>query len=114
MKETIRANKKRDNIRKFTGGGPRPDNNEHKQREAKERNADWATLSPKQQLEMLDRRLGKGVGAKKQRNRLVAILSRTSSGKTVDVPLVEQHTRPEKTKAKDRRETQQQDRPSRS
>ena len=41
-----------------------------KTQEAIERNKAWAQLTPKQQLEDLDRRLGKGVGAKKQRARI--------------------------------------------
>ena len=38
---------------------------ETKRLEAEVRNEDWASLSPKKQLASLDRRLGKGVGAKK-------------------------------------------------
>ena len=41
-----------------------------KTQEAIERNKAWAQLTPKQQLEDLDRRLGKGVGAKKQSARI--------------------------------------------
>ncbi len=41
-----------------------------KQQEAIERNEYWAQLTPEQQLENLDSRLGKGVGAKKQRARI--------------------------------------------
>ena len=41
-----------------------------KQREAIERNEAWAKLTYKQQLANLDRRLGKGIGAKKQRARI--------------------------------------------
>ena len=41
-----------------------------KQREAIERNETWAKLTYEQQLEDLDRRLGKGIGAKKQRARI--------------------------------------------
>ena len=41
-----------------------------KTQEAIERNNRWAQLTPEQQLEDLDRRLGKGVGAKKQRIRI--------------------------------------------
>jgi hypothetical protein len=35
----------------------------------------WRSLSPEQQLENLDRRLGKGQGAKKQRARIHALLA---------------------------------------
>ena len=41
-----------------------------KQREAIERNETWAKLPYEQQLADLDRRLGKGIGAKKQRARI--------------------------------------------
>ena len=41
-----------------------------KQKEAIERNEAWAQLTPKQQLADLDRRLGKGIGAKKQRAKI--------------------------------------------
>ena len=41
-----------------------------KRQEAIERKKAWAQLTPEQQLEDLDRRLGKGVGAKKQRARI--------------------------------------------
>ena len=38
-----------------------------KETEAIVRNEAWAKLTPEQQLESLDNRLGKGIGAKKQR-----------------------------------------------
>ena len=38
-----------------------------KQQEAIERNERWAQLTPQQQLIELNKRLGKGVGAKKQK-----------------------------------------------
>ena len=41
-----------------------------KQQEAIERNEYWAQLTPEQQIADLDRRLGKGIGAKKQRARI--------------------------------------------
>ena len=41
-----------------------------KQREAIVRNEAWAKLTPEQQLASLDERLGKGIGAKKQRARI--------------------------------------------
>lgn len=69
---------KQNKARKFKGGGPRPDLNETKRREAEERQADWEEKSPKQQLEALDRRLGKGVGARKQRARLARESSRAA------------------------------------
>ena len=41
-----------------------------KQKEAVERNEAWAKLTYEQQLVDLDKRLGKGIGAKKQRARI--------------------------------------------
>ena len=41
-----------------------------KQKEAIERNEYWAQLTPEQQLDVLDIRLGKGIGAKKQRAKI--------------------------------------------
>ena len=47
-------------------------NKEFKNKEAIERNYYWTSLTPQQQLESLDTRLGKGVGAKKQRAKIQA------------------------------------------
>ena len=41
-----------------------------KESEAIVRNEAWAKLTPEQQIADLDRRLGKGIGAKKQRARI--------------------------------------------
>ena len=41
-----------------------------KQKEAIERNEAWVQLTPEQQIADLDRRLGKDIGAKKQRARI--------------------------------------------
>jgi len=41
-----------------------------KETEAKVRNEAWAQLTPEQQLASLDERLGKGIGAKKQRAKI--------------------------------------------
>jgi hypothetical protein len=56
--------------RKFKGGGPRPDQSAAKRSEAAERNEAWSVLTAQKQLSELDRRLGKGIGARKQRARL--------------------------------------------
>lgn len=61
---------KQNKARRHVGGGPRPDHAADKRAEAVERNAAWAELSPQKQLAELDRRLGKGQGARKQRARL--------------------------------------------
>jgi hypothetical protein len=51
---------------------PRPDHASRERRiiEGTERNAHWANLTPAQKINELDRRLGKGVGAKRQREKL--------------------------------------------
>lgn len=46
-----------------------------KRRESLERLEHWRTLTPEQQIEELDRRLGKGVGATRQRKRLANIIA---------------------------------------
>jgi hypothetical protein len=62
---------KKTNTRKFPDGtGPRPDHTKTLREEAKERLAVWSKLSPTEQIAVLDARLGKDVGAKKQRARL--------------------------------------------
>lgn len=48
----------------------RIDRKEKKHEEAQVRNDGWASLTPQQQLDALDSRLGKGVGAVKQRAKL--------------------------------------------
>ena len=99
------ANSKNNNGRRFSGSGPRPDNNELKASEAKERNEAWAKLSPAQQLESLDRRLGKGVGAAKQRAKLQRLINEPQRQQpTVAHLRVKKDEAIEKEKAKDRRE----------
>lgn len=77
--------------------------------QALERQASWAKLTPTQQLNELDRRLGKGVGAKKQRAKLTKILKMivtmpevVKQSAVVETPIVTK----EKKKAKDRRAEQ--------
>lgn len=62
------ANNKR--INKFGGHGPRQDRRARHREEAMLRLADWRELSPQARLATLDRRLGVGVGARKQRARI--------------------------------------------
>lgn len=66
------SSKKQNNDRKFSGPGPRPDNTPHKRTEAAERQAAYDALSSKEKIALLDNRLGKGVGAEKQRARIAA------------------------------------------
>ena len=52
---------------------------------AEEMHAAWQKLSPSQQLESLDKRLGKGVGAVKQRARIAAKLQVTEAKKAIEL-----------------------------
>ena len=65
--------KRTNHKRRYTGTSQhRPDNKKFRQEEAKERQAAYDALSNTEKIAMLDRKLGEGVGAKKQRARLVA------------------------------------------
>lgn len=116
--ERLKANSKDNSGRKFSGDGARPDNNEIKRQEAKERDAAWQKLSPKEQLEALDRRLGKDVGATRQRARLAMLIEKAKhQPKPVakGAEPVGQMITPEeagRVKAKDRRAAEQGKRPS--
>lgn len=98
--------------RRFTGGGPRPDNVKHKQEEAQERQTGWASMSPVDQLRALDARLGKGVGAAKQRARIMATISRPKSNVVVKTDEVAKEATSDKVRAKDRRAQERSDRPN--
>lgn len=50
----------------------RTDTKDARRERAEKRNEDWGNLSPQKQLADLDARLGKGVGAAKQRAKLQA------------------------------------------
>lgn len=64
---------KTNNERRFEGGGPRPDNNEIKRKEAILRQNEWEKLSPEQQLKALDSRPGE---SKRQRERLTTLIEK--------------------------------------
>ena len=49
-------------------------NQSSRQKNAIERQAKWNKLTPKEQLADLDKRLGKDIGAKKQRARLAKLI----------------------------------------
>ena len=53
---------------------------ERRQEEAEERQSAWDGLNTAQQLQKLDERLGMGVGAKKQRARLMNNLLKKDKG----------------------------------
>lgn len=75
----LKSNKKDNSRRRFRGKGPRPDNkpvnSETIRKELEERLANWRAKTPEEQLAALDVRLGKGVGAKRQRARLEALIT---------------------------------------
>ena len=72
MQNAIKGHKL-NNARKFPGiSGCRPDKKSERIAVAEENLKRWQSLTPQQQLEELDRRLGKDVGAKKQRARIKA------------------------------------------
>lgn len=70
----IKTNKKDNSRRKFRGGGPRADLNKIKRDEARERQEAWSKFTPEQQIAELNRRLGPGLGARKQRARLFRLI----------------------------------------
>lgn len=86
--ELIRTGKKDNSRRVFPGMGGanhNPVRINAKREEAKVRNEAWAKLSPKAQLESLDNRLGKGVGAVKQRAKIQSRIDRKKN----NVPLAQ-------------------------
>src|SRR5581483_7891122 len=52
---------------------------ERRRKEAEERTAKWNKLSPQEKLNALDKRLGIGVGAKKQRDKFTAQITRAQT-----------------------------------
>jgi hypothetical protein len=88
--EPIRG--KRKNHRLYPGARcKRPDNHQDQVNEAKERQAAWDGLSIQQKLDSLDTRLGKGVGAVKQRARLVVALTARQTKKEAIAATIEQN-----------------------
>lgn len=68
--------KKLNSKRRYPGerSGARPDLVDLRRNEAKERQAYYDGLTAAEKLEALDRKLGKGVGASKQREKLAALV----------------------------------------
>lgn len=102
---------KNNTSRRFSGGGARPDNREYRQTEATARNEAWSKLSIAQQLQSLDSRLGAGVGARRQRARLLAKQSGPSQKEAREEKTSVQ---PENTKlkAKERHAQERKERPN--
>jgi hypothetical protein len=107
--ETIqRATRKVNNRRYPNAKTPRPDNYAMRKSEAEERRAVWEALSTKDKIACLDRRLGIGIGAVKQRARLQRELEKIAAPPqvaSVEATQVEINTerRPQRVKAKERR-----------
>lgn len=100
----MRENNKR---RHPDGSSPRPDLSKLKRQEAVERQTFYDTLSVSQKISELDRKLGVGLGAKKQRARLAAIMEQkiVSIVSADDVKeTVEVSNKPRRMKAKERRQ----------
>lgn len=68
--------------------GIREANHARRVQEANDRNNTWAKMTPQEQLQALDGRLGKNVGAVKQRARLQAAIVAASIKKTVETQQV--------------------------
>jgi len=112
--KTMGQAKRTNTDRRFTGGGPRPDHRKIQQEEGTERLKHWTGLSPQAQLDALDSRLGKGVGAAKQRARILAKIEDAKKVvEAVGAPTAPvASAEPEKRmRAKERRERSQQKRP---
>ena len=112
--KTMALAKKQNNNRRFTGKGPRPDNREFRRREEAARVekegvlTTWQKLSPKEQLEALDARFGKGLGATRQRARIAAMLEKPRQAKSAETSAKTFETK----KAKERRADEQAKRPA--
>jgi hypothetical protein len=79
-------------VRKYPGIGGRrhnPVGGAEKRAEAIARNEAWAQLSPKEQLAVLDSRLGAGVGAARQRARIKLEEVAAKKGKAFEASLRE-------------------------
>lgn len=113
--DTFLKGGKKDNRRRYKGGGPRPDLTEIKRSEAAERQEAWSKLSPVQQLEALDRRLGSGVGAVKQRAKLALAIEqmKNSSSSSHVAATQSEHGAEERVNARSKNRREQAKRSSR-
>lgn len=121
MSVGTKSGNKDNSKRRYPGVGGRrhnPVGAEDKKREALERAQTWAALSPAKQLAALDARLGKGVGAQKQRARLQALIDNPPRPTKKDREAPKQEApastnEGERVKVKDRRAQEQSKRPGR-
>jgi hypothetical protein len=104
-----RANSKDNSRRKFHGGKVTQFSNPDCRRtEAEERQKAWAGLTPVQQLKELDKRLGVGKGAARQRARLLKMKVTKATG----VESTENADDGDRLKTKKRRAQERKERPS--
>jgi hypothetical protein len=95
--------KKLNNNRKYPDGtSPRPDLSKVRREEAKERQENYSKLTVEQKLAAIDAKLGMGIGAKKQRARLIAMLEKPEP-KELELPEIVEDAGKKRIKAKDRR-----------
>ena len=93
--------------RKFPGvKGPRPDKAVARRELEAERLEWWRSLTPAKQLSELDRRLGKGVGAQRQRARLQSLLKGSKARPVETKEEAKKDTERRPLKAKDRRKAE--------
>ena len=98
--------------RKFPGAkSPAPHNFKFRCEEAAERQAAYSALSVVERIALLDRKLGQGVGAKKQRTKLELQQAQKNLQKSLRIPEEFIGHDVSKVKAKERREEQQRVRP---
>lgn len=98
--------RKQNNERRYPGKGGcnhNPVRIDERRAEAKERAEAWSKLTTQQKLAALDRRLGKDVGAKKQRAKIVAPVNKVVQVEQTKTTL-ESIERVKNQKAKDRRD----------
>lgn len=101
---------KSNNTRRYPNGfGKRPDLTSLKKEDAKERQDHYDTLTVEQKIEKLDAKLGKGVGAKKQRAQLSSNKTNKTQNDIVEVLEVSDISQEKsvKLKAKDRHKNEQ-------
>jgi hypothetical protein len=98
---------KTNNDRKYPDGtSPRPDLTYLKKEDAKERQTYYDGLTLDQKIEKLDAKLGKGVGARKQRAQFAALLNTDAPTETIISDIIEEDGTT-KLKAKERRKKEQ-------
>lgn len=80
--DMLKGGKKDNSRRKYQGGGRRPDKRAARKLQEEVRLEVWNEKTPLQKLQALDLRLGDGVGAKRQRAKLLALTQAQIAEKT--------------------------------